>query len=140
HLSPVVHLDLACCNLAVQRAIRAKEKLLPGLPASIKRSGNLSSTERAVIEQAAVFTCKGNTLCNTLINDIYAHFSEAIHVAFTSAVVAAFHGVIKQAIDAIAIVPVILGSVDASLSGNTVRTPRAVLKAECLDVIPHLSE
>ena len=65
---------------------------------------------------------------------------QAIDVRFPGTVVAALDGVLEKAADAIAVVLVILGGVDTALSGDRVRTTRAVLVTETGNLKAHFSE
>jgi hypothetical protein len=63
-----------------------------------------------------------------------------VDVGLARAVVTALDGVIEQAIDAIAIVTIVLGGVDAALCGDAVGAARAILIAEALDVVAQLGQ
>src|SRR6185295_18186774 len=54
--------------------------------------------------------------------------------------VAALHRVVKQPIDTVAIVLIVLGRIDPTLRRDAMRSPRAVLKAEALDVVSELGQ
>src|SRR5690606_182964 len=54
--------------------------------------------------------------------------------------VAALDGVVKEAEDAVAVVLVVLGRVDAALGGDGVGAAGAVLKAEARDLVAELGE
>src|SRR6185295_17672397 len=54
--------------------------------------------------------------------------------------VAALYRVVEQAVDAVAVVAVILGGVDAALRGDGVRAPRAVVKGKAADVVTLLCQ
>jgi hypothetical protein len=75
-----------------------------------------------------------------LINDIHTHFREPVDVAFPGTVVSAFDGIVKQAVNAIAVILIILGRINSTLCRNAVRAARAVLKAERLYVISKLAQ
>ena len=51
-----------------------------------------------------------------------------------------FHRVVEEAVNAVAVVLVVLRRVDAALSRDAVRAAGAVLVAEALDVVAHLAE
>src|SRR5689334_5056256 len=61
-----------------------------------------------------------------------------MNIAFAGAEVAALDGVIKQPVDAVAIVAIIFRGVDAALRRYGMGAARAVLKAETFDVIAKL--
>ncbi len=61
-------------------------------------------------------------------------------VGFASAEVAPLHGVVKQAVDAVAVVLVVLGGVDAPLRGDAVGAAGRIVKREDLDVVTELGE
>ena len=58
------------------------------------------------------------------------HFGEAVDVGLAGAEVAALDRVVEEALDAVAVVLVVLGGVDAALGGDGVRPARRVLVAE----------
>src|SRR5690606_4902112 len=117
-------MDLAC-----ERLISTEQELLTGLSACVERAGNLRTAEASVGEEAAILARERNTLRSALVDDVHAHLSEPIHVRLASAEVATFDGVVEEAIDAIAVVLVVLRRVDAALSGDAVGAARAVLIA-----------
>src|SRR5262249_39437861 len=61
-------------------------------------------------------------------------------VGFARAEIAALDRVVKQAVDRVAVVAVILRGVDAALRGDGVRAARAVLKTEGLDVVAEFAQ
>ena len=65
---------------------------------------------------------------------------QAVDVGFAGAEVAALDGVVEEAVDAVAVVLIVLGGVDAALGGDGVGAARAVLIAEALDVVAELAE
>ena len=82
HLRVRKHLHSARGDLAAERLVSAQQKLLPGLPARIKRSRDLRAAERAVGEQPAVFARERHSLFDALIDDQIADFREPINVRF----------------------------------------------------------
>ena len=127
-------------DLAFQRLIGAEQKLLAGLAARIEGARDLRAAEGAVGEQAAVFAGEGNALRHALVDDVDADLREAVDVGFAGAEIAAFHRVVEQAVDAVAVVLIILGGVDAALRGDGVRAARAVLEAEALHVVAQFGQ
>ena len=61
-------------------------------------------------------------------------------VRLARAEVAAFDGVVEQAVNRVAVVLVVLRGVDAALRGDRVRAARRVLEAEARDVVAELGE
>src|SRR5262249_29370400 len=118
-----------------QRLVCTQQKLLSCLPARIKCAGNLGATKRAIRKHAAIFARKWHTLRNALIDDVYANLRKAINICFTRAVVTAFDGVIKESINAVSIVLIILCRVNSTLRGNAMRASRTVLVTKTLYVV-----
>ena len=114
--------------------------MLARLPACVEGALELGAAEGAVIQQAAVFTAKGNALGHALVNDVGGDFRQAVNVGFTGAEVAALDGVVKQAVNGVAVVLVVLGRVDAALGRNGVGAAGAVLVAEAFDVVAKFGE
>jgi hypothetical protein len=140
HFGARVHGDLACVHLALEGLIGAEQKLLAGLAASVEGARNLGSAEGAVVEGAAVFAGEGDALSDALVDDVDAVLREAIDVAFASAEVAAFDRVVEEAVDAVAVVLIILSGIDAALRCDGVRAAGRILKAEAFDVVAKLAE
>jgi hypothetical protein len=140
HLAARVHLHAARGDLLFERLVRAQQQLLPRLPARVKRARNLHAAERARVEQSAVLARERNALRHALIDDVDADLRQAVDVGFARAEIAALHGVVEQALYAVAVVAVILRRVDAALRGDRVRAARAVLKAEAVHVVTLLAE
>src|SRR5581483_2156087 len=115
-------------------------KLLPGLPARIERSGHLRPAERAIRQQASVFTRKRNTLRNALVDNAIADLGEPVHIPFARTVVATLDGIVEQAVDGVAVIRIILSGVNSTLRRNTMRAARGVLNTEGLNVVAKLRE
>src|SRR5439155_22383506 len=98
-------------------------------------SRNLRSAKRAVGQQAAVFSGDWHPLGHALINDIHADLRQPIDVRFARAEVAPFDGVVEEPMEAVAVVLIILGGIDAALGGDAVGTAWAVLEAEAFDLV-----
>ena len=109
--------------------IRPQQELLAGLAAGVEGAGDLRAAERAVGEEAAVVACERDALRHALIDDVVADLGEAVDVGLAGAEVAALDGVVEQPEDAVAVVGVVLGGVDAALRGDGVGPARAVLDA-----------
>src|SRR5204863_303553 len=58
-----------------------------------------------------------------------------VHIRFARAEIAAFDGVVKQPVNAVAVVLIILRGVNAALRRDAVRAPGAVLKTEAFNVV-----
>ena len=76
--------------------------------------------ERPVGQQAAIFPGEGNALSDALIDDVDADLGQAINVRFATAKIAPLDGVIIEPFDAVAVVGVVLGGVDATLGRDAV--------------------
>ena len=91
-------------------------------------------------ERAAVFAREGHALGDALVDDVDADLGEAVDVGFAGAEVAALDGVVEEAVDAVAVILIILGGVDAALRGDGMGAARRILEAEALDVVAELAE
>ncbi len=72
----------AFLNLTVERRVSAEKELLAGLTFGVECTGNLSTTERTVGEQTAVFAGEGNALGNALVDDVVGNFGKTVNVGF----------------------------------------------------------
>ena len=115
HFLSFVHLDSAVLDLFAQSRVSTEQKLLSGLSFGIKSSAYLRSSERTVVQQACIISCKRNTLCHTLVNDAVAYLSQTIHICFSCTVIATLYGIIKQASDAVSIVRIVFCCVYTAL-------------------------
>src|ERR1039458_162079 len=122
-------------HLTHQRTIGADQQLLTRLPTCVKRPGNLGSPKRAGLESSAVVPREGDALGNALVDNCAADLSQAIDIRFPRAEISALDGVKEQAIDAVIVVRVVLGGVNAALGGNAVRTAGTVMQTETAYVI-----
>src|SRR5262249_32784273 len=95
---------------------------------------------RPIIEVARILAREGDALRHALIDNIQADLRQAIDVTFAGAEVAAFDGVIEQAINAVAVIVIILGGVNAALRGDAVRPAWRILKTKTLDPVTQLAE
>src|SRR5207253_1047139 len=105
-------------------------QLLPRLTARVERPRHLRAAKGACVEQPAVFAREGHPHRDALIDDVDAQLGETMDVGFARAEVTAFDGIVKQAVDGITVVAIVLGRVDTALGGDAVGTPRTVLIAE----------
>ena len=134
------HLDGALVDLPHHRLVGAEQQLLAGLAAGVERARHLGAAERSVVEQAAVLARERHALRDALVDDVDAQLRQPVDVRFAGAVVAALDRVVEQALNAVAVVLVVLGGVDAALRRDAVRPTRAVVDAEALDVVAELAE
>ena len=140
HLRAGVQRDVAELHLVHERRVGAEQQLLAGLAPCVERARHLRATEGAVVEQAAVLTGEGHALRDALVDDVDAELREPVDVALAGAVVAALHRVVEEAVDAVAVVLVVLRRVDPTLRGDAVRAPRRVVEREQRDVVAELAE
>src|SRR5262245_52138882 len=140
HLGSRIHLHRAGVNLAAHRLVRPEQQLLPRLSARVKRARDLRAAERTVVQQPAVFARERHALRHALVDDVHADLGQAVNVGFTRAEVSALDRVVKQAVDRVAVVAVILRGVDAALRGDGVRAARAVLETKGLDVVAEFAQ
>ena len=127
-------------DLPHHRLIRAEQELLPGLTARVEGARHLGAAERSVVEQPAVFARERHPLRDALVDDVDAELREPEDVGLARAVVASLDGVVEEPLNAVAVVLVVLGGVDATLRRDAVCAPRAVVDAEALDVVAELAE
>ena len=113
-----IHLHLAGADLPFQRLIGAEQQLLARLAARVEGARDLRAAEGAIRQRAAVFARERHALRDALVDDVDADLRQAVDVGFARAEVAALHRVVEQAVDAVAVVLIILGGVDAALRGD----------------------
>ncbi len=140
HFCAGEHLDGAQADLTAQSRVGTKQELLTSLPAGIERARDLRAAEGAVGEHSAVFAGEWHALRGALVNDVNADFSEAIDVGLAGTEIAALDGVVKQAVDAVAVVLVIFCGVDSALRCDGVSTARGILEAEAGDLVAEFGE
>ena len=140
HLAVGERPDGAAIDLPHHRLVGAEQKLLPGLASRVERARDLRAAERSVVEQAAVLARERHALRDALVDDVDAQLREPVHVRFARAIVSALDRVVEEPLNAVAVVLVVLGRVDAALRGNAVGPSRAVLNAEAEDVVAELAE
>ena len=127
-------------DLSHQGLVGAEQQLLAGLAAGVKGARNLRAAEGAVGQRAAVLARERHALSHALVDDVDADLGQAVDVGLARAEVAALDRVVEQTVDAVAVVLVILGGVDAALRRDAVGASRAVLKAERLDVVAEFAQ
>ncbi len=140
HLGARVHLHFAGADLPFQRLVSAEEQLLARLSAGVEGARDLRAAERSVIEIAGILAGERHALRDTLIDDIETEGGQAVDVGLARAEIAALHGVVEEAEDAIAIVVIILGGVDAALRGDGVGAAGRILEAEAFYVVAEFGE
>jgi|GEM_PF-2880652 len=140
HLAARVHLHRAGRDLALECLVSAEQQLLAGLAPGVERARQLCPTEAARVYEPPVLAGERHTLGDALIDDVDAELSEAVHVGLAGAEVAPFDRVVEEPVEAVAVVLVVLGRVDAALGGNAVGSPRAVLVAERLYVVTEFTQ
>ncbi len=140
HLGARVHLHGALADLLGERRVGAEQELLAGLAAGVEGAGDERAAERAVGQVAAVLAGERHALRDALVDDRRAHLGEPVDVGLAGAEVAALDRVVEQAVDAVAVVLVVLGRVDAALGRDRVGAPRRVLVAERRDRVAELGE
>jgi hypothetical protein len=111
---------------------------LAGLTARVERSAHLGATKAPVGQLTAVFARERHAEGGAVIDDVDRALRQPMDVRFAGAKVAAFDGVVEQPKDAVAVILVVLGGVDATLRGDAVRTPWRILEAEAIDVVAEL--
>ena len=104
HLGAREHRHLARADLPFQRLVSAQQQLLAGLAAGVESARHLRAAEGAVVQHAAVFARERHALRHALVDDVDADLREAVDVGFARAEVAALHGVVEEAVDAVAVV------------------------------------
>ena len=140
HLAAVVHLDRAGLDLAGQGRVGAQEELLARLAAGVEGTGNLGAAEGTVVQVAGVVAGKGDALGHALVDDVVGHLGQTPDIGLAGAEVAPLDGVVKEAIDGVAVVGVVLGGIDAALGSDGVGAARAVLVAEGLHIVTQLAQ
>ena len=140
HFAARIHLHLFEADLLFKRGIRAEQKLLAGLAARVESAADLRAAERAVCEHPAVLAGERHALRHALVYNVAADFRQSVDVRLARAEVAALYGIVEEAVNAVAVVLVVLGGVDAALRGNGMRAAGAVLIAEALDIIALLRQ
>ena len=140
HFITCIELHLASIHHARERRVSTKEELLSCLALCIERTAYLCTTERTVSKHTAIFTCERNTLSNTLVDDIVRNLCKAIYVCLTGTIVTTLYSVIEKTVYRVAIVLIVLGSVDTTLSRNRVCTTWRVLDTKVYYVEAHLTE
>ena len=140
HLPTRVHGHGTEADLALQRLIRSQQQLLPRLAPGVEGAGDLRAAEGAGVEEPAVLAGKGDPLGDALVDDVQAELGQAVDIGLAPAKVATLHRVVEKPEHAVAVVPVVLRRVDATLGRDRVRAARAVVIGEALDLVAQLAE
>ncbi len=140
HLGTRIHLDCAESDLPFERLVGAEQQLLAGLAARVEGARHLRAAEAAVVQVARVFARERHALRHALVDDVDADLRQAVDVRFARPEIAALHGVVEEAVDAVAVVMIILGGIDAALRRDAVRAPRRILEAEAVDVVAEFGQ
>src|SRR5262249_40367256 len=101
---------------------------------------HLHAAKRSIVEKSAILPGKRHALGDALVDDIETDLREPIDVGFTGAKVAAFDCVLEQTEDAVAVVAVVLSSVDPPLGGDGVRARWGVVIGKAMAVVAWLAE
>ena len=140
HFVTRITLHGSCCNFLIQRRIGTEQQLLAGLAAGIESTAHLHTAEGTVGQISAVFAGERNTLGDALVDDRGAHLGQTIHIGLAGTVVTALDRIVKQPVDGVVVVLVVLRGVDTALGGDGVRAARRVGDAEDLDVVSQLAQ
>ncbi len=132
--------DAARFHLAFESLVSAEKKLLACLTACVEGSRDLRATEGTVGQSSAVFPGEGNSLRYALVDDLNADLGQPINVGFARAEIATLYRVVEKAVDAVAIVLVILGGVDSALRRDRVCPARRILEAETAHFVAEFAE
>ena len=74
-------------------------------------------------------------MSNALVDDRTAHFGQPVDIRFTRAIVTALDRVVEQTPNAVAVVRVVLGGVDAALCSDAVGPAGGFVIGECKDIV-----
>jgi hypothetical protein len=75
-----------------------------------------------------------------LVDYIQTDLGQAINIRFSRPKITAFDGVIEQPENTVAVVLIVLGSVDTTLRGDTVGPARRILEAKALNVVSEFTQ
>ena len=92
--------------------------MLTGLTSSVECTGYLSTTERTVIQQTAIFTGKRYSLSYTLIDNIVRNLCQTIYIRFTGTIVSTLDRIIEKTIHAITVILIVFRSINTALRSN----------------------
>ena len=140
HFVAFMEFDAATGYFAAKGTVGTEEELLAGLAAGIESAADLSTAEGAVVEESTIVAGEGYTLGNTLVDDAATDFSQTVDVCFAGTVVATFDGIAEKTLDAVAVVLIVLGCIDAALGSDGVCTAGGILNAEYVHVEAQCSQ
>lgn len=127
HFMAVVRGYLTFSHLALESGVASQKELLSCLSCGVERARYLGAAERTVVQLSAVVAGERHSLCHALVYDMSGYFGQTVNVCLAGTVVTAFNGVVEQAESRVAVVRVVLVSVDTSLCGYRVRAAGGVL-------------
>src|SRR5262249_10950237 len=107
---------------------------------SIKRTRDLSSAERSVCQETAVFAREWHSLSHTLINNIDADLRQAIDVCFPGPKISSLDRVVKEAVDAVTIIFIVLPSIESPLGGNGVSPTGTAMETKALNLVTQFGQ
>ena len=96
--------------------------------------------EGPVGERPAVLAGERDAQGRAMVDDQVADLGEAVDVRLAAAEIAPFYRVVKEPPDAVAVVGIILGGVDAALGGDAVGPAGRILQTKGEDVVAQLGE
>jgi len=140
HFIAGIQFDRPFVHLTAQGGVGTQKQLLSCLALGVERTGNLSPTKGAVVQQAAVFAGERYTLSDALVDNAVGDFSQAVDISLPGSVVSTLDGIVKQAVNRVTIILVILGRVDATLSGNGVSPAGGILDTEVQHIKAQLAQ
>ena len=108
---------------------------MPSLPAGIKGSAYLGSAKGTVGEQASVFTGKGHALGHTLVNNVYTVLGKAVNICLPGTEVPPFDGIVKEPVDTVPVILVILCPIDSALCRNGVCPSWGILITKAIHIV-----
>ena len=135
-----IGLDLSAVDLSVHGRIGPKEQLLSGLALGVKGPGDQDPPKGAVVQQSAVFPCKGNPLGHTLVDDVSGYLGQTVDVGLPGSIIPPFDGIVEQPVIAVPIPLIVLRGVDPPLGCNGVRPTGGILVAEGLYIISQFGQ
>ena len=140
HLAPRQHRDAPGGFLLGERLVGAEQELLTGLPARVEGARHQRAAERAVGELSAVLARERHTLRHGVIDDARRQLGEPVDVRLARPEVAALQRVVEEAVDAVAVVLIVLGGIDPALRGHAVGAAGRIVEAEAAHAIAELRQ
>src|SRR6266446_6910121 len=140
HLGLREHFHRAEGDFPAEGLIGPEQQLLAGLAAGVKRPRNLRPAEGTIGEQPAILARERYTLFGALVDDEIADFGQPVNVRFARTEIAPFDRVVKQSENAVAVVLVILGSIDPALRRNGMGATRRILITKTFHTITKFTQ